>query len=489
MKFRLVHIGIVLIGVPLVFELALLGYMQRLVHSRQSSLKQIIHSRAVLSTTSRLAADYLETMNLLDQTVRVGVDYKRLLDRLNRIRSRVDEFDEIAETPSEKENARLARSGADKVLQLVSPGLELYRSTRLAELIALFKQNKAKVVSLNTSMRTLTTLSNETMAISRAELATQEHLERKAGAVAVAALVASLVISFGLAILFTRGISAKVNVMIDNCLKLAKGEPLAPESPGSDELSQLDRDFHEMAGRVLVARMKAQESRRMRSQMLAMLTKDLCAPLSEILSALEKIKCLDLTEREQRLLQIAGQDAKLMVRLATDLVDVDKLQAREIRLQYSEFRLAEVIAEVTTAAANFAGPKKLTFIAKGDALVIADRDRLNQVVMNLVVNALKYSPDRGTMTLEISSDNDWVIVSVLDQGKGIPAEKLNKIFEPFEQVEARGQLGGVGLGLAVCEGLNRLHGGKIWVESDGKTGSKFSFKIPRAPLNWEKGIS
>jgi two-component system, OmpR family, sensor histidine kinase VicK len=113
--------------------------------------------------------------------------------------------------------------------------------------------------------------------------------------------------------------------------------------------------------------------------------------------------------------------------------------------------------------------------------VNADEKRIYQVMQNLITNAVKYSPDGGCITLSAGIDRHELVVSVADQGLGLPATEIVKVFDRFHRVQSevlRG-IGGTGLGLAICKGLVEAHGGRIWAESEGEgTGSTFRFTLP-----------
>jgi signal transduction histidine kinase len=113
--------------------------------------------------------------------------------------------------------------------------------------------------------------------------------------------------------------------------------------------------------------------------------------------------------------------------------------------------------------------------------VWADRDRIIQTLVNLMSNAIKFSPPNSSVTLNVKELADRILFEVKDQGRGIPADKLETIFGRFQQVDASDsrQKGGTGLGLAICKSIVQQHGGKIWVESVEGQGSNFYFTLPK----------
>jgi two-component system sensor histidine kinase VicK len=120
-------------------------------------------------------------------------------------------------------------------------------------------------------------------------------------------------------------------------------------------------------------------------------------------------------------------------------------------------------------------------VARGAAMIEGDRGRITQVLNNLIGNAMKFSPDGGTIRLALEEQEDYVQVSVADDGIGVPPDKLNRIFERFYQIDgsARRRFGGAGIGLAIVKRIVEAHQGEIWVESELSRGSRFTFRLPR----------
>ena len=115
--------------------------------------------------------------------------------------------------------------------------------------------------------------------------------------------------------------------------------------------------------------------------------------------------------------------------------------------------------------------------------ILVDRDRINQVFDNLLGNAIKFNPRGGTITIHLETVGDMVQLTVADTGVGIPADKLEKVFDRFYQVDgsATRRFGGAGLGLAIVRRIIEAHGGQIWVESELGQGSAFKFTLPTEP--------
>ena len=167
-------------------------------------------------------------------------------------------------------------------------------------------------------------------------------------------------------------------------------------------------------------------------------------------------------------------------RLIGDLLDVTRIEADQLMLQFQPVDPAVLVREAVELNASLASDRRITLRAEaGDELpdIRADRDRLLQVLANLIGNAIKFTPRRGTIVVRVACDGEACRFSVADSGPGIPPEELPRLFEAFWQAQ-RGTVEGTGLGLAIARGIVEGHHGRIWVESTLGSGSTFLFTVP-----------
>jgi len=177
-------------------------------------------------------------------------------------------------------------------------------------------------------------------------------------------------------------------------------------------------------------------------------------------------------------------DADRVNRLISDMLDLDRMESGRMSMRTSEVDINDVLMEAISRGT----PGAVTVEFKSDLdprlpIVAGDRDRLIQVVSNIVNNAVKYSPEGGTITLSSRADGRYVLISVTDTGIGIPQDEIGHVFERFRRVRsgAAQSIPGTGLGLTIVKQIVEMHGGKIWVESAVGHGSSFHFTIPLAP--------
>jgi signal transduction histidine kinase len=179
-----------------------------------------------------------------------------------------------------------------------------------------------------------------------------------------------------------------------------------------------------------------------------------------------------------------NRDAKRMGRLINDLLDLNRMEAGYEQLQREDVDLRRLIEESVERARGGAGRHTfLIDLAAGLPRVVADPDRLAQVMGNLLANAVKYSPRGGEVTVRAAARADGVQVEIGDQGVGIPANLVEAVFEPFTRSEEHGArtIKGTGLGLSIVRHIVNLHGGRVWAESRIGAGSTFRFTLPLRP--------
>ena len=234
------------------------------------------------------------------------------------------------------------------------------------------------------------------------------------------------------------------------------------------------------------ARRKAEEADQSKDQFLAMVSHELRNPLSPILawSRMLKLGTLD-AEKQSAAVDAIERNATAQAQLVEDLLDVSRIVSGKLRLDVRPIDLATVI-EVAAECAYVRRPRRNRFISKlvldsRPGMVLGDSDRLQQVIWNLVSNAIKFTQRGGRVQISLERVNSHIELTVSDTGKGIAPEDLPHVFERFWQGERGSQRrqGGLGLGLAIVRHLVESHGGEVFAYSDGVGhGSLFGVKLP-----------
>jgi len=230
---------------------------------------------------------------------------------------------------------------------------------------------------------------------------------------------------------------------------------------------------------------KLEDDREMFLQFLNMVAHDLKAPVGAVESYLKVMlrgSPGPLTEKQERWLERSIVRLDSMLELISDLLDVSRLETGQVAPEMEMTSLRGVLENCVETARGLADPRGVRIIADIDGdfpAVYASGRRLAQVINNLVSNAVRYTPEDGTIEMRAGLEGDHMLVVVEDSGSGIKAEAMPKIFDDFFRGDHETE--GTGLGLSICKRVVELHGGRIWAESPvpGSTdGTRFSFTIP-----------
>ncbi len=240
-----------------------------------------------------------------------------------------------------------------------------------------------------------------------------------------------------------------------------------------------------------LAKDAAEEASRAKSEFLANMSHEIRTPMTVFLTALEYLQELDKDPERRQLLDMADKSAHRLRSLIEDILDFSKIEARRIDLHEEPAPLRACVEDAVALLGLPAGEKGLelevSIAPDVPAIVLVDQDRLSQVVVNLVGNAVKFT-EHGKVKVSVEASPRNLLFAVSDTGPGIPGEKQNLLFESFSQIDSSRtrRHGGTGLGLAISKGLVELMGGAIRVDSRAGHGSTFSFtlplKTPAAPL-------
>lgn len=244
---------------------------------------------------------------------------------------------------------------------------------------------------------------------------------------------------------------------------------------------------HEQSQRQAETQIAAlQELNRLKDEFVSTISHELRTPLTYLISGSELLQTGSLPADQQReVLREITRAAETMSRIVEDLLDLSRLGTGRFRLERAPVALEGLIRRVVHSIETGAPRHRFRVLIAHDLPpALADPVRVEQVLLNLLTNAVRYSPGGGTITVSARPSAEGVGVRVRDQGIGIPADKLERIFEKFYRVETPQVRGvrGSGLGLAICKELVEAHGGRIWVESQEGVGSTFSFTLPAAPI-------
>jgi signal transduction histidine kinase/DNA-binding response OmpR family regulator len=229
----------------------------------------------------------------------------------------------------------------------------------------------------------------------------------------------------------------------------------------------------------------------LKDEFVSTVSHELRTPLTSIRGALGLLSSGlmgTMDAKAQNLLRIALTNTDRLVRLINDILDLERMESGRAPLQFRRCSLPELVQQAVdtmTAMADEAQVKlRIGVLPEGTPSSIffdGDPDRILQVLTNLLSNAIKFSPAGGTVQLEIETPRERLLLKVADQGRGIPEDQLEKVFERFTQVDSSDsrRRGGTGLGLTICRKIVQQHGGAIWIEPNPVQGVTVCVSLPR----------
>ncbi|MBF0163626.1 MAG: response regulator [Magnetococcales bacterium] len=258
--------------------------------------------------------------------------------------------------------------------------------------------------------------------------------------------------------------------------------------------SELEARVQERTHDLEAARKRADDANQAKSLFLANMSHEIRTPMNAIMGLSHLVLQDDAPDRRRQHLEVIQNASHALLGIIDDILDFSRIEAGELRIERIDFSLRGVIDEIVLLMTPKADEKGLIFdyeLPEGDWVLHGDPLRLRQILLNLVANAIKFTPC-GAVRLVVESvevgeeggEEDWIRFRVIDQGIGIAPDELGKLFKPFQQgdISHARQHGGTGLGLAICERLVTAMGGRIHVASAAGAGSTFTVWLP-----WSRG--
>lgn len=591
-NLKLAHQGLVLVSIPLVFELVFVLSLSSLQHQTEIEAARLSRSKDILTEVNILASLFYEavTTNITAAAGKTVALNNRFDDVMKRIRDHLGALQTLTGGERNQTAAMMRfQRTVDRTLSLLD---QVHKSV---------EKGAWQDINIEESQQLLSELVADLRVVSRKQAETQRESsegERRARRLVqqcvFAGVAVNVMLALALVLYFNKNTAARLKILMENTLKLGRRERLSPALAGTDELAHLDQTIHRMADELELAIKKeraildnasdiicsidpigmftavnpasldvlgyepseligkssvrivspatlksterslstiiqskstgtfenqmrhkdgrtidtlwsahwsedeqqlfcvihdisaSKEMLRVKQQFVSTLSHDLRAPLSSLKvmhASLVRGVYGQVPEAASAKLQSANQELVRLIALINDLLDIEKMESGKLEMDVREVLIQSVFDQTVNAigaGAEEAGIKLV--IHPSDAAIKADERRLVQVLVNLVGNAVKFSPSGQSVILTAYREENFLKVEVKDFGRGIPEAKLSSIFDRFGQVESSDatEKGGTGLGLAICKAIVEQLSGEIGVKSKLNEGSIFWFKIPLA---------
>ncbi|MCZ7380251.1 MAG: ATP-binding protein [Candidatus Methanoperedens sp.] len=254
------------------------------------------------------------------------------------------------------------------------------------------------------------------------------------------------------------------------------------------ELTRLEEELRDSYVRLENAYAELKEEAEAKSDFISTASHELRTPLTVINSYLEMFEdgmLGELDDNQSEKFAVIRSQTDHMIRLVEDMLDTLKLESRKFKIQKQSLKLDEIAKSAVDEVSRLADLKEHAMSLKINGelpRIRGDRQRIKQVFGNLLTNAIKYTPNKGRINVELKNENGHLLVSISDNGVGIAEEEHDKIFEKFYTVGGKSltrESERMGLGLTIAKGIVEAHGGRIWVESKLDKGSTFYFTLPK----------
>jgi len=484
LSLKLSHKGLILVAVPLIFELVFIAVLNDMLQQSEREAERAQHAHEVVTHINNV-------LRLLMDSGR-GVVVFVLTGESKHLTYYKNSYDVIpAEISVLEKLTRDNPSQYQDTLRIKNLIGSLHE--RLGSIRHLLKH--ASREEIETSLDSVKTMLNEVQSQASLIVEVEQKIESdfpkiqaeqrmKVKNLLTAGVIFNILLAVSLAVIFNRGTARRLAILMENTGRFAKGGELLPPLKGNDEIARLDRIFNDMVKTLKEAEKERLEVERMKQEFISMVSHDLRSPLNSVLAFLNMLPegvYGELSELGVNKANVANRNITRLIGLINDLLDAEKLESGKLTMNFTTIDLADILERSVESMRGLAEKEEVIIeLPPVDMQIEADGDRLMQVVINLLSNAIKFSPKGGRIKLTATAAGDRVAVKVQDEGRGIAPRYQKMIFERFQQVTTSDgtEKGGSGLGLAICKAIVEQHGGIIGVDSQEGKGSTFWFKIP-----------
>jgi signal transduction histidine kinase/ActR/RegA family two-component response regulator len=483
--------GTIVVAIPLIALIGVTSASLALQYNERHVRHVAMTASAVSSSAQQVMNDALNAETGLRGYAATGdplflEPYNRTLTRITKDRATLRQA-AVAEGDSRAERAVDAAT-TKEMAALARLRSEIGAGTSVAALKPALVNGKDTMDSLR---RQIVDLARGPAAIVVAGRAYITRMESTIDAVSIAGLALGVLAGVIGAALSTSGISRRIATAVANADRLGEGQPLHPVVSASDELGRL-ADAHRRAEKLLVSRTRelitardeAVTASQAKNAFLSSTSHELRTPLNAVLGFTQLLQLSDLSAEDRDAVERILAAGRHLLALINELIDIARIESGEFSLSVEPVAVQPVVEETCQLMAPLAADRSITVSqhCRWTGLAVnADRQRLRQILVNLISNAIKYNRDGGTVTITCQATSPGqASLAVTDSGPGIPDADLGRIFNPFERLGAeRTAIEGTGIGLPLARAFAEAMGGHLIVASVPAEGTTFTVTLPR----------
>lgn len=477
-RLSLLQKSLILISIPLIFEVGLVTLLLDMQHKVEEEKQRIDRAREIVGYISKVCRDEIQLEDLLDEVKDPLVMAKGIRTEFGDAIKCFENL-EVLTRPEDAAHSIVSKcllelksvqADLKRLSVILLSGTEL-RPTEIAHRFApTFKRRIRNMVSGG-----FLDLSDFYAKILESDTST-ELRERTVLLLRIAVGI-SILIAISSSLYLSLALSKRINALAENARRLGRKEELLPALAGSDEIAVVDSAMHEAANDIA-------ELDQIREEIVAMVSHDIRSPVTTIKMAgtalTNKVSDVADDSVKQIIFEIDANCDRILA-ISRDLLDLQLCESSKLQLHFKKFPLNQCVASACAAVKGMSERRNITIaVSDCDLQLNADEARLEQILTNLLTNAIKFSPPKSEVKVSsrIIEASNQVAIEICDKGPGLSPQQLEVIFEKFVQARESDRKMGVGLGLAISKALVELHHGSISAANQPGGGSKFTVLLP-----------
>jgi signal transduction histidine kinase len=489
--------ALILVSVPLAFELIFLSCLSLLLDRAENDAREAARRKDFISCVDSTRQKTINAvmMILLYKTSPTQRNGMRAEALLRDISSDADKLEHLAVPGQEFDAVKQAQPSIAKFVgfgHMFTTAIGTHREPDLFLNPALasmeFQHDSQELQAALTKIEECEHLSSET---SLSEQQSRGVVKLWLGF----GVAMSTIIAIGLMVFFNHGTAKRLSIIMDNLLRYSAGKTLNPPLVGTDELSRIDETLHQMVAALEESKSKREEAEKAKQEFQSVIAHELRSPLTALagmLALLRKGVYGTLPEKAEQRVQQSSLSVQRLVNLVSELLDMSKIESAKLQLAIKRTALSGILSSARDAMHDLAATEGIRIDVTATTVeVYADRDRIIQVLINFLSNAIKHSPQGATVYMQITQEDGFVRIGVADEGSGLQPGAEKVLFEKYVQMPARDGVArpGTGLGLAIAKEIVEGHGGQIGAANRESGGCLFYLTLPTVhtePMRDEK---